>query len=210
MTSKGQGQTAGTRASSAAGQGTAVRDRGVPQPNVRGAALCPAHFLVLSERSALAWVLGVQRMAFPAHRVAEARRLPLRHRLFLYTTRGCFHNPTRDRGRIIGTATIESPVSDLQDPMQLAGRVFTAGCRLAIPKLIPRSEGLDLAPLVPHLVSFPNKHAWSARMRQTLVPIAAEDVPFIDQLLSPLLIPRRRALISYLSAVPRAPASGKT
>jgi hypothetical protein len=141
-------------------------------------------------------------MAFPAHRAAEARALPLGHRLFLYTTRGCFHNPTRDRGRIIGSATIESRACDLAEPVHLADRAFTVGCRLAIPKLVPRGTGIELAPLVQNLATFQKKHAWSARMRQTLVPVAAEDIPLLDQLLSPLLVPRRRALDSYLAAIP--------
>lgn len=164
--------------------------------------LARAHLLVLSERTALAWVLREERMAFTAHRASDARTLSLGHRLFLYTTRGCFHNPTRDRGRIIGVATIASTLSDFGEPVHLAGRTFTVGCRLSISKLVPRGGGIELAPLVQSLASFPNKRPWSARMRQTLVPVVADDIPLLDQLLVPLLVPRRRALDTYLHAVP--------
>jgi hypothetical protein len=169
-----------------------------------------AHLLILSERAALVWVLSEQRMAFPASRAAEARALSVGHRLFLYTTRGCFHNPTRDRGRIIGNATVQSPARDLDEPVNLAGRTFTVGCRLAIPKLVPLGAGIELAPLVENLATFPNKLAWSARMRQTLVPLAAEDIPVIERLLSPLLVPRRRTLSSYLATVPAPSNAGST
>ena len=59
------------------------------------------HLLVIGEREALVWVLSEQRMAFPAHRAAEAVALAPGGLLLIYTTRGCFHNPTRDRGRVV-------------------------------------------------------------------------------------------------------------
>jgi hypothetical protein len=163
-----------------------------------------AHLLLLSERSALAWVLREQRMAFSAQRATRARTLPIGHRLFLYTTRGCYHNPTRDRGRIIGVATVQSQVLELDTPVLFAGRTFTVGCRLDVSKLAWRGAGIELAPLVPNLATFENKRGWGAKMRQTLVPLADEDVPILDRLLIPLLVPRLRALDSYLDAVPSA------
>jgi hypothetical protein len=67
----------------------------------------PAAYLrVLGERRALAWVLGSRRIAFPEQRRADAQALQVDDRLFLYATRGCFHNPGRDLGRVIGTASV--------------------------------------------------------------------------------------------------------
>jgi hypothetical protein len=159
-----------------------------------------AHLLPLSEREALVWVLQEQRMAFASHRAASARALPKGHRLFLYTTRGCFHNPTRDRGRVIAEAVISSAVTDLPDPIELAGRIFTVGCQLRIPRVAPLRTGVELAPLVPHLGSFPDAATWSARMRQTLVPLVEADVPIITELLAPILQSRSEVLDDYLEA----------
>jgi hypothetical protein len=159
-----------------------------------------AHLLLLSEREALAWVIQEQRMAFASHRAASARTLAVGHRLFLYTTRGCFHNPTRDRGRIIAEAVVGSSVTELADPIELAGRTFTVGCRLRIPRVAPLRTGVELAPLVPRLDSFPDAAAWTARMRQTLVPLAEPDISVIAALLEPFLRPRDDVLDHYLEA----------
>lgn len=158
------------------------------------------HLLLLSERIALAWVLREQRMAFAPHRAADARALNVGDRLSLYTTRGCFHNPTRDRGRIIADALVASRVADLDEPLTLAGRTFTVGCRLRIPRLAPLHRGVALAPLVPGLTTFPNPRGWSTKLRQTLVALEDEDVPLIEGLLTPLLRPRTAVLDEYLAA----------
>lgn len=84
------------------------------------------YLLILSEREAVAWVLEKERMAFPARRRAEVDRL------ILLTTRGCWHNPTRDRTRLIGTAEVTSPVRALDEPVTIAGRDFTRGCDLKV------------------------------------------------------------------------------
>lgn len=121
-----------------------------------------ARLLLLADSEALAWVLSEQRMAFRAHRAADAGALKVRDRLFLYTTRGCFRNPTRDRGRIIGEASVASKVADLDDPVEIGGRIFTIGCRLKIKQLTPLHQGVELAPLVSQLKTFPNPVGWSA------------------------------------------------
>lgn len=160
----------------------------------------PARLLVLSDRVALAWVLREQRMAFHANRAADARALAIGDRLFVYTTRGCFHNPTRDRGRVIGEAMVASPVSDLDEPVELAGRTFSVGCRLRITQLARFRDGVELAPLVPRLATFPNPRGWRTRMRQTLVPLHDRDIPILEELLLPLLQPRAAVVGEYLAA----------
>jgi len=62
--------------------------------------------LVIGDRDALGWILAEQRMAFPTAQRAEVRALRIEDELFLYTTRGAFKNPTRDRGRVIGAARV--------------------------------------------------------------------------------------------------------
>ncbi|MFF3909822.1 hypothetical protein ACFYZJ_28480 [Streptomyces sp. NPDC001848] len=71
--------------------------------------MASAHLLIIEDRAALSWVVTGQRMAFPTGRAKAARALGEGDEVFLYTTRGCFRNPTRDLGRVIGRATIAVP-----------------------------------------------------------------------------------------------------
>jgi hypothetical protein len=80
------------------------------------------YLLVIGEREASAWILRESRMAFPATRRAEVDQLAVGDRLFLLTTRGCFHNPGRDRTRGIGRATVASPVVPLEPVPHMAWR----------------------------------------------------------------------------------------
>src|SRR4051812_27138171 len=103
-------------------------------------------------------------MAFPALRRREVTGLRAGDELLLYTTRGCFYNPTRDRGRLIGIATATSAVTDLDTAVHLAGRDFPLGCDLQIERLAPLREGVELAPLVARLRVFPDPASWSVRL----------------------------------------------
>jgi hypothetical protein len=55
----------------------------------------PTALLIVSDRKPLAW-LREQRFAVPAGRASSAPAKGTR--LLLYTTRGCYRNPGRDRG----------------------------------------------------------------------------------------------------------------
>jgi hypothetical protein len=135
-----------------------------------------AHLLVIGEREALAWVLSEQRMAFPATREREALALERDALLLLYTTRGCFHNPTRDRGRIIGQARVTSSPRRLADPVRFGEREYPIGCSLAVQRLVARGEGVELARLVPRMAAFPDAATWSVRLRRSLVPLGDHDL----------------------------------
>jgi hypothetical protein len=65
-----------------------------------------SYLMPIADREPLMWILHERRTAFPSYRRSDAERLAAGDRLLLYTTRGCFHNPTRDRGRVIGVATV--------------------------------------------------------------------------------------------------------
>jgi hypothetical protein len=138
-----------------------------------------AYILVLGEREALTWVVREHRMAFPPRRLAEAQRLRSGDRLFFYASRGAFHNPTRDRGRIFGEAEVATPVSVFDQPLELAGRQFTSGCQLRLRSLARMREGVELAPLVPELEAFPDERSWPVRLRRPLVPLTAGDALLI-------------------------------
>lgn len=141
------------------------------------------YLLILSEREALAWVLEKERMAFPARRRAEVDRLAVGDRLILLTTRGCWHNPTRDRTRIIGTAEVTSPVRAFDDPVTIAGRDFTRGCDLKVERVTPYRTGVEVTPLVPELEVFPDTGpgAWAVRIRRPLVRLGSADTELLTR-----------------------------
>src|SRR4051812_16436304 len=107
-------------------------------------------------------------MAFPPHRAPLAERLAVGHRLFLYTSRSCFYNPTRDRGRVIGEARVASRAELLTQPVEIAGRLFTHGCELTIEALVARGLGPELVPMHDRLRAFAGSDGWAVRLRTPL------------------------------------------
>ncbi|MFC7762685.1 hypothetical protein ACFQY4_35045 [Catellatospora bangladeshensis] len=156
-----------------------------------------AYLAILSHRDAIRWVLAEQRMAFPSTPRAEVRALAAGDRLYLYATRGAMLNPTRDRGRIIATATATAAVRVLDEPVSLAGRVFASGCPLTVEGVVLHPGGLELQPLVNQLAAFPKPDAWSAYMRRPLLGLAENDVALLDKHLTPMLVRREEALATY-------------
>lgn len=154
------------------------------------------HLVIISDREPLAWVLRTQRMAFPAGRAATG--LPAEgDRVLLYTTRGCYRNPTRDRGRVMGLAIVTSPVETLPEPVVFGERRFTSGCALRVEGLAQVREGVVLADLVPRLEVFPDERSWSVRMRRAALPLPPADAELLTRELGPLLGPRSERLADY-------------
>ncbi|MFF4716085.1 hypothetical protein ACFY2V_32535 [Streptomyces eurythermus] len=154
------------------------------------------HLVIISDREPLAWVLRTQRMAFPAGRAATG--LPAEgDQALLYTTRGCYRNPTRDRGRVMGLALVTSPVETLPEPVVFGERQFTLGCSLRVEGLAPVREGVVLADLVPRLEVFPDERSWSVRMRRASLPLPPADAELLTRELRPLLGPRSERLPDY-------------
>jgi hypothetical protein len=59
----------------------------------------------------------------------------------------------------------------LAEPVRFGNREFPIGVELAFQAIVPRDEGIHLAPLVASLPkTFTNPAAWSATMRRALVP----------------------------------------
>jgi hypothetical protein len=141
------------------------------------------YLLPISDREPLEWIVSESRTAFPSYRRREAEALEVGDKLLLYTTRGCFRNPTRDRGRVIGVASVARPARDLAKPVRFGEREFPIGLDLEIESLVPRGAGVELAPLIPKLrKSFPNPRAWSARLRRALVPVSSPDAVTIERM----------------------------
>jgi hypothetical protein len=161
-----------------------------------------SYLLVIGEREALAWILREARMAFPQTRRAEVDGLAVGDELLLLTTRGCFHNPTRDRTRVIGRAMVTTPVVPLDPPIELVGRTFTRGCELDFTSLAPYLHGVELADLVPQLRAFPDKANWSIRLRRPLVRLTDQDAALVRRELTPIAHePPNSALQEYLDKI---------
>ncbi|MFD6759663.1 hypothetical protein [Streptomyces roseolus] len=153
------------------------------------------HLIIIGDREPLAWVLENQRMAFP---VSRTTGLPEKgDEILLYTTRGCFRNPGRDRGRVMGLATVTSEVAALPDPVSFGDRAFTSGCTLQVHGLTPRHEGVILADLVPQLQVFPDPKTWSIRMRRASLRLPEPDADLLRRELQPMLRTRTAVLGQY-------------
>lgn len=135
-----------------------------------------ASFLaVLSERDAIRWVVRERQIAFPPTPRREVGALRQGDRLFLLSTRGAFHNPVRDRTRLIGIAKTETSVHRFDDPIDVAGRSFTSGCGIRLSALAPFRMGAEFAPLVSELEKFAGQSQWGMLLRRPLVSISEHD-----------------------------------
>lgn len=159
------------------------------------------YLLPISDREPLAWILSESRTAFPSHRRADAQKLEAGDTLLLYTTRGCFRNPTRDRGRVIGIAKVVGGAEELDAPVRFGDREFPLLVKLSIEALAPRDHGIELAPLVGQLRrSFRKAKTWSATMRRALVPLDETEGRELVRLV--LRHAESDAMLSYLDPTP--------
>lgn len=138
-----------------------------------------SHLLIIGDRGPLAWMLQEQRTAFPAYRAKDASALQVGDELLLYATRGCFHNPGKHRGRVIGRAIVTSRLAELDVPVQFGEREFPVGCDFELLELAPLHFGVEFPPLVPKLESFPNKTGWATRLRRALMTVTAADAALL-------------------------------
>lgn len=144
-----------------------------------------SYLLIIADREALGWVLTTRQMAFRSGDRREVRQLRRGDELFLYTTRGAFRNPTRDRGRVIGTAEVTSSVAASRRPVQFGGREYPFACRIALGPVAPLGRGIEIATLVPQLQAFAGAgRSWSVRMRRPLLEITTCDASVLKHELS--------------------------
>jgi hypothetical protein len=144
-----------------------------------------SYLLVIGDREALGWILTEQRMAFSSMSRPHVRDLAPGDTLLLYTTRGCFKNPTRDRGRIVGHAMVEEPVRVLDQPVTFGDRTFPVGCSVAVERLVPLGRGIELVPLLDKLTGIRSSaKGWTYQLRQPLVPLTEPDRALVAEKLS--------------------------
>ena len=161
------------------------------------AAAVAAFLVILGNRDGLRWVLENERMAFPGRRDKAAESLAAGDELLLYTTRGCFGNPGRDLGRVIGRARAATPVQTLDKPVEVAGREFSSGCKFELTSLAPFGSGVALTEHVHELAVFPDPASWSAWLRRPLLRLPFDDARLLLRELKPLAGPPSAALRSY-------------
>lgn len=143
------------------------------------------HLAVIGDRDALVWVLESSRVAFPRpryHRIFP--RLSPGDALYLYTTRGCYRNPTRDRGLVIGSATVTGYLSESEKPLHVRDRELPLEAPITITALAPVGEGIDLAEEVTRMSSFAKPESWSVYLRRSLKAMSQADAARFDRLLS--------------------------
>lgn len=137
------------------------------------------YLLVLGEREAILWVLMKEQMAFPATRRREVSALQPGDELVLLTTRTAYNNPRRDRTRVIGTATVQSKVTQLDPQVEIAGRTFVSGCEIKLQTLAPYLTGPEIGPLAPQIHALRGQKNWGMLLRKPLVSLDDSDVIFV-------------------------------
>jgi uncharacterized protein YjeT (DUF2065 family) len=155
-----------------------------------------SYLLLLATSSGLAYVMRERKMAFPPTRRI---RLGVGDRLLLYTTRGIFSNPIRDRGRVVGTAEVASQILPLETHRLIAGRTYTSECELRLTGLATLGQGVVLSNIVRELAVFqPNPAAWSAHMRRSVLRLPSGDYDYIMRELKPVLQNPDKAVGAYI------------
>ena len=118
--------------------------------------------------------------------------------MYLYTTRGCFHSPTRDRGRVIGKATATSAIEELDEPYVLRDRSFPIGCDVRLTSLARARAGAELVPLREKMKGIPAAPgAFAMSLRQPLVRLGPGDAIVLDRALDGIAGRPRDVVESY-------------
>jgi hypothetical protein len=170
---------------------------GLRRPRLRANLSSVDYLVPISNEDALRWVLRTQQTAVPKLRERAAADLKPRDRILVYASRGCFRNPTRDRGRVIAEARVLAPPTRLDPPVIFGGRIYSVGFRFRIEYLAKKHHGVELAPLIASLATFPDPASWSARLRSALVRLTPADAKSLSQLLREVAEPYPAALDSY-------------
>lgn len=160
-----------------------------------------AYLLVLGEREAILWVLLNERMAFAARPRREVSALQPGDELFLLTTRNAYHSPNKGRTRVIGTATVQSKVTQLNPQVEISGRTFASGCQIKLETLAPYSTGPEIGPLAPQLHALRGQKNWGMLLRRPPIPIDDSDVILLKRELQSHLRPLDESLLTYSSRI---------
>jgi hypothetical protein len=151
--------------------------------------------LIFGDSEGFAWVLEHERMAFTSERYGLASEVEPGSELLLYTSRGCFGNPTRDRGRVVGLAQARSTLTAKR--LHIGGRRFDFVQDLSITGVCARGDGVDLASRVSSMRTFPSATSWSAHLRKPLLRLDPVDADRLREEVAPLLRRIEEATLEY-------------
>lgn len=129
---------------------------------------------VFAEIAGLRWVAQQKQMAFPASAAVKAARMRKGDRAVLYTSRGAFHNPSRDEARLVGLATVTGPCEPV-DGLEIAGREFTWTCPITVDLLLPDRQGPRVRDLAARLDRVKRPEAWGGYFRNSPVEVNEHD-----------------------------------
>jgi hypothetical protein len=130
---------------------------------------------VIGDGDSLRWVLGKRRMAFRAH--VKTSHLSPGDATVIYATRGCWHNPTRDRAQILAIGSIASPIRN--KPVGVAGETMPQYCDLVFDVVLPERGGVPFTGLVEQLSLTKGRANWGPLLHRTIVSIGDGDVAAI-------------------------------
>jgi hypothetical protein len=153
-----------------------------------------AYLVILGDSAGLVWVLRNQQMAFTEKRAHLATAIE-GDVLLLYATRGCFGNPTRDRGRVVGLGRTTSALRRKRSG--ISDRTFDFVQDFALKGVCARGEGVELATRVAKMRSFPDAKTWSAHLRKPLLRLDSRDAGELRSELEPLLRPLAEVIDPY-------------
>ena len=138
---------------------------------------------VFGEITALHWVVEHEQMLFAEHQKRRLTPMRVGDRAVLYTTRGAFHNPTRDEARLVGLATVQASPAHQEHPVMVGDREFTWACPVSIDLLHPERTGASVRNLVPTLDLVKKPPPWSSYFRQSPIRIGRADFDRMAQAL---------------------------
>lgn len=122
----------------------------------------------------LRWVLQNQQMAFPPSAASRARRIQKGDQAVLYTSRGAYHNPTRDDTRLAGVATVTGPCEPVER-LKIAGREFTWACPVRVDTQLPEREGPAVREVAPQLELVKRPDVWGQYFRHSPRELSEHD-----------------------------------
>jgi hypothetical protein len=102
---------------------------------------------------------------------------------------------------VIGTATVQSKVIQLNPQVEIAGRTFVSGCQIKLETLAPCLAGPEVGPLAPQIHALRGQKNWGMLLRRPLVPIDDSDVILLKRELQSHLRALDESLLTYSSRI---------
>lgn len=126
---------------------------------------------VVGSRVALEFILDNEVMAFRA--AVKTELLTEGMKFAIYTTRGAYGNPSKDRSQILALGRLVSGVTD--HPHSIGHELFPRSCQLRIEARLPWRNGLLFEPLIDELAFVGGRRRYSSVFHRTIVKVPVKD-----------------------------------